>query len=323
MSTNFLGPALLTDLLYESLCNAAKTTDSPVRIINVSSISATLHGHVDLTNEDTLNSSSAGTLNPFIQYGVSKLAQVLYSNELNRQWKTSNIQSCSLHPGECQLIYQIWVLVLGVVRTDIYRDATSLLAFQVKMYFGLLGKTAWQGCQTTLHCILTDDDVGGSFYSDCQPMPKPFCHQLMGNEDAERRFFFKVRRMLNLTDSCTNLLKDFIPEKTLNSEWNHSPVNINVVIDTNTFNETCFSAENILWQEFPTFFCNQSNGLHQVCNLKALNFFLVFLNSVASPSVMNQGSWSCTKPGSKMLTFLHFNPCMAPVNFSSSMPISS
>ena len=34
------------------------------------------------------------------------------------------------------------------------------------MYW-LITKSAWEGCQTNLHCALSDDVENGCYYSDC------------------------------------------------------------------------------------------------------------------------------------------------------------
>ncbi len=65
------------------------------RIIHVSS-AASITGRLDPSNWD-LN-MKRGEYSASLQYSNSKLAQVLYSNELNRR-TSSTVESVSLHPG--------------------------------------------------------------------------------------------------------------------------------------------------------------------------------------------------------------------------------
>lgn len=69
--------------------------------------------------------------------------------------------SVSLHPG--------------VIRTDLQRNILSSLPLKIlhSLLYPLnlyLMKNAVQGAQTTLYCILEDDDkmVKGGYYSDCR-----------------------------------------------------------------------------------------------------------------------------------------------------------
>jgi len=89
----------------------------------------------------------------------------------------------------------------GAVRTDIFREAQATITMIVNVLFWWGGKNAWQGAQTTLHCILTEnEDVGGKFYTDCLPTPKLFLHKLVGNVELEQKFYTKTRKMLVLSE---------------------------------------------------------------------------------------------------------------------------
>jgi hypothetical protein len=61
----------------------------------------------------------------------------------------------------------------GGVRTELTREMKS--SFLTKIVMGLVSpvwwfitKNPWQGCQTTLHCTLSDDVENGCYYADCK-----------------------------------------------------------------------------------------------------------------------------------------------------------
>ena len=35
-------------------------------------------------------------------------------------------------------------------------------------FYWLISKSAWQGCQTTLHTTLSEDVENGAYYADCK-----------------------------------------------------------------------------------------------------------------------------------------------------------
>ena len=53
---------------------------------------------LDENNLET-NLNAEGIFDPGHQYSVSKLAQIVYSNELARQLKDDMVESVALHPG--------------------------------------------------------------------------------------------------------------------------------------------------------------------------------------------------------------------------------
>jgi retinol dehydrogenase-12 len=93
--TNHMGHALLTKLLLPKLLSTAKQPGADVRIITLSSV-----GHewapkgglqLDTVHSEQRNLSSRQ------RYGQSKLANILYSNELARRYPA--IRCVSVHPG--------------------------------------------------------------------------------------------------------------------------------------------------------------------------------------------------------------------------------
>ncbi|WPG99419.1 Hypothetical protein R9X50_00223300 [Acrodontium crateriforme] len=100
-ATNHLGHALLVKLLLPLLQKTAQTPDGDVRIINMTSIAYKQAPKMGI-DFATLKSpqASLGGLIPggkWSRYGQSKLAQLLYSQELAKHYP--EITSVSVHPG--------------------------------------------------------------------------------------------------------------------------------------------------------------------------------------------------------------------------------
>lgn len=147
---NHLGHFLLTNLLLDVL----KKTPH-FRVINVSSLAHT-RGPIDLYDLFF----QKRTYNRILAYAQSKLANILFTQSLQRLFDAENIdgKTVSLHPG--------------VVRTELlrnYKGIFRILLIIIKPIFYLISKDALQGAQTTLHCIFKDFDAleKGEYFSDC------------------------------------------------------------------------------------------------------------------------------------------------------------
>ncbi|XP_078593080.1 retinol dehydrogenase 13-like [Branchiostoma floridae x Branchiostoma japonicum] len=151
--TNHLGHFLLTNLLLDKLKKSA-----PSRVVNVSS-SAHAGGHIHF---DDINLEKS--YGPIKAYCQSKLANVLFTKELDRKLKGTGMTTYSLHPG--------------CIHTELQRnldDAYDWLYFLLKPLFlvslHLLGKTPQQGAQTTIHCAVSEglETSSGLYFMDCAP----------------------------------------------------------------------------------------------------------------------------------------------------------
>ncbi|XP_033119985.1 retinol dehydrogenase 12-like [Anneissia japonica] len=145
--TNHLGPFLLTNLLLDLLKKSA-----PSRIVNVSSI-----GHsspkVKIRFDDP-NLKNNYDVN--YAYSQSKLANILFTNELARRLQGTGVTCYSLHPG--------------VIMTEITRDLSSWKLTVIYMMSILFFKTPKDGAQTTIHCAVEESlaNETGYYYSDCK-----------------------------------------------------------------------------------------------------------------------------------------------------------
>jgi len=144
-AVNHLGYFMFTNLLKKPLLASTEG-----RIINVSS-EAHRFAHIDFENlqlEKGYNSIKS--------YALSKLCNILFTNELAKRLKGTNLVTNSLHPG--------------AVGTNFAKDANSLVKFVFK-----LGKaiflTPEQGARTMLY-LATDDEAAqhnGEYFDKSKP----------------------------------------------------------------------------------------------------------------------------------------------------------
>lgn len=138
IGVNHLGHFLLTNLLLDSIRNS-----EPARITVVSS---TMHrfGKIDF---DSFRQPKR--YNFMRAYCQSKLANVLFSNELARRLQGSRISVNALHPGP--------------IRTEIYRDFPQ--PFRALILAPLL--TPKQGAKTSLHVAVSEEGnrISGGYFA--------------------------------------------------------------------------------------------------------------------------------------------------------------
>ncbi len=147
--TNHLGPFLLTALLTERLVASA-----PARVVNVASVAhqGARHG---LDFEDL---QSASHYRGMQAYSRSKLANILFTNELARRLAGSGVTANSLHPG---------TVATGFARDD---DAKGFLAFGVKLIKPFI-LTPEKGARTSVYLASSPEvaDVTGGYFVKCRP----------------------------------------------------------------------------------------------------------------------------------------------------------
>ncbi|XP_072518142.1 retinol dehydrogenase 12 [Salminus brasiliensis] len=152
-ATNHIGPFLLTYLLLDLLKKSA-----PARIVNVSS---TNHwkGKVDFSHfrGDNLDYGMDST------YNHTKLHNILWTNELARRLKGTDVTANSLHPG--------------IVMTEVMRHYN----FIVRLIFNMIGvfffKSSEEGAFSSIYCAVAEETEGitGKYFdSDCSlVLPAP------------------------------------------------------------------------------------------------------------------------------------------------------
>ena len=141
--TNHMGHFLLTQLLLERI-----KSSGPARIVTVASRA---HTRVDGIDWDALRKPTK-TRTGVREYGVSKLANVLFSAELSRRLAGSGVTTYSLHPG--------------VVATDVWRAVPWPFRSLIKL--GMISTE--EGAATTLHCAssVEAEHETGLYYDKCR-----------------------------------------------------------------------------------------------------------------------------------------------------------
>lgn len=145
---NHLGHFLFTCLLLPRL-----RASEPARIVTVSSLA---HQSGTINFEDLMFEKSYNARHAYAQ---SKLANILFTNELAERLKGQGVTVYSLHPG--------------VVATDLarhldnvyFKGATWMVDHIMKIFI----KSPKQGAQTTIYCAVDESlaSESGYYYSDC------------------------------------------------------------------------------------------------------------------------------------------------------------
>jgi retinol dehydrogenase 14 len=139
---NYLAPFLLTILLLDRLKASA-----PARVVNVSS-HVQAEGRIDF---DDLQCACA--YSGQAAYSQSKLANVMFTNELARRLEGTGVTANSLHPG--------------VVRTNFGAEDQAWLFTVVSQVVLPFLKTPAQGAQTSIYLASSPemDGVTGQFFA--------------------------------------------------------------------------------------------------------------------------------------------------------------
>lgn len=119
------------------------------RIITVSSVAHTNSPRIDFTDLQEINSYM-----DYSAYSLSKLANVLFSNELAYRLKGTHITSNSLHPG--------------VITTKLLYEG-----------FGISGKAVEEGCKTSIYLASETSlaTTSGKYFSDAkEAVPSPYSY---------------------------------------------------------------------------------------------------------------------------------------------------
>lgn len=145
---NHLASFLLTNLLIESIqCSKS------ARIINVSS-DAHKYGNINF-NDLKFSSFYFG----FLAYARSKLANLLFTYELDRRLEGSDVTVNALHPGH--------------VATDIWRTNFSIFGSLLKKTMGYFSLSPEEGADNSIYLASSQevDGVSGKYFVEREQFP--------------------------------------------------------------------------------------------------------------------------------------------------------
>ena len=147
---NHLGHFVLVNNLIERLGNAPQA-----RIVNVSSGAAIRRAPEQGIEFDNLSGENG--YDPGRAYGQSKLANVLFTLELARRLKTTNMTANSLRPG--------------VIPTNLGRHLPQWQVWTLKYLGAPFTKTIPQGAATTCYVATWPalSETSGYFFNHCNP----------------------------------------------------------------------------------------------------------------------------------------------------------
>jgi NAD(P)-dependent dehydrogenase (short-subunit alcohol dehydrogenase family) len=145
---NHLGPFLLTTLLLPRLIESA-----PARIVNVAS-TAHVSARKGMPFDDL---QSTGSYAGMRVYGVSKLANILFTNELARRLDGQGVTANSLHPGTVSTGY------------GADGDVKGLLAIGLKIGRPLF-LSPQKGARTSVYVASSPDvaEITGQYFVKCK-----------------------------------------------------------------------------------------------------------------------------------------------------------
>ena len=178
---NHLGPFLLTMLLLDRLVASA-----PSRIVNVASTAHSQARH-GMPFEDLQSKNSYRAMRV---YGQSKLANILFTNELARRLSGQGVTANSLHPGTVSTGY------------GADGDAKGFLAFGLKIAKPFF-LTSQKGARTSVYLASSPEveGVSGEYFVKCKPKrPRP---QAL-DADAGRRLFDVSEDLVAATPTQAN-----------------------------------------------------------------------------------------------------------------------
>ena len=168
---NHLSYFLLTHLLQELLVQSA-----PARVINVSSSAHRQAGAFDFENIDGKKSwGVAGST----AYGLTKLANILFTRELARRLEGSGVTANAAHPG--------------VVNTGLWNHDGLLWRF-LRLFAPPFMRTPEKGAETLVWLATAPqfDSESGGYYADCAPGQ---LSQGAQDDDAARRLWELSERL--------------------------------------------------------------------------------------------------------------------------------
>jgi dehydrogenase/reductase SDR family protein 13 len=133
-ATNHIGPFLLTKLLLPAIERAPQG-----RIVNVSSVA---HKQVKAVDWTLLERRSEPRKSGFLDYGITKLMNILHVRELARRLAGSRVTTYALHPGG--------------VASNIWRALPGPVQWGLKLFL----MSNEEGAKTQIHCATAPELAG-------------------------------------------------------------------------------------------------------------------------------------------------------------------
>lgn len=166
LAINHLGPFLMTNLLLDRLDGA--------RVVTTSSMGHAV-GSIDYTNLQCERRFIA-----MVQYGVTKLANILFTRELARRTKERGIVATCFHPGG--------------VATEFAQDEPGILSTLMSTFGRFVLRTPAQGADTGVWLATAPEaaSLSGSYCTD-RKVRTPWGQ---GTDDAVAREFWTVSERL-------------------------------------------------------------------------------------------------------------------------------
>jgi NAD(P)-dependent dehydrogenase (short-subunit alcohol dehydrogenase family) len=205
MAVNFLGHALLSHLLMPQLIAGSNENQRKnSRIVNVSSC-ANECGEIDYDDFNKEKYYHAG-----LQYGNSKLAQILFTNHLEKMCiqKGLKIQTHCAHPGIVDTeIFQTTPIFgsLDFLRRWFFK-VNVLVVKYVNLPFNLLfftyfSQTPERGARTIVYAAIAPEieGAGGTYLSNCRVTS---VHDLASSKVECKKFFNFTCDLLNIKEFC-------------------------------------------------------------------------------------------------------------------------
>jgi NAD(P)-dependent dehydrogenase (short-subunit alcohol dehydrogenase family) len=177
---NHLAYFMLTLLLLDALKSSPRG-----RIINVASGSH-LHQHLDFTDLQLTK-----FYNPVKAYGRSKLANILFTYELSRRLKVTQVTANALTPG--------------IVATDMWTLGMHWLAPLVNTVGKYMAKSPLEGAQTCVYLATSPEleGVTGKYYANLKPIQSdPYTYDL----DAAQQLWQHSLGLVGMAESNDPLI---------------------------------------------------------------------------------------------------------------------
>ncbi|KAF2188808.1 oxidoreductase [Zopfia rhizophila CBS 207.26] len=154
IAVNHLGHEMLIKQLLPTLLRTAELPDSDVRIINLTSIGYRGHPRSGISFNELSTTTSKLIMGPWMRYGQSKLANILYASALARHHPS--VTSVSVHPG---------VVETGLVTNLSFLRRTAI--YVINWFMGIEIMDEKKGEYSQLWCAAgakKGELVNGGFY---------------------------------------------------------------------------------------------------------------------------------------------------------------